>query len=92
MKLQSIVPKKRADLEKMFDWIGLFKKGLAPVRKDGWWYHVTRDGKPAYGARFAWVGCFNKSGLYADASDDQGNSFEIDRHGRKRIRRYCAKA
>lgn len=79
---------KRSRLERMFDWVGLFKKGLAPVRKDGQWFHITRDGKPAYAARFAWVGRFNNSGAYADASDGEGNSFQISRRGYKRVRDY----
>jgi hypothetical protein len=80
--------KKRMELERMFDWVGPFKKGLAPARKNGQWFHITHDGRPAYGARFAWVGRFNDSGAYADATDGEGNVFEIDRKGFKRKREY----
>lgn len=88
MSTKKLIPKKREELQRMFDWIGLFKKGLAPVRRNGQWFHITRDGKPAYGARYAWVGRFNDSGAYADASDSDGNEFQIDRKGLKRERTY----
>ena len=83
MKITIIVPKKRRVLEMMFDFVGRFQGGLAPVRKNGQWFHITRDGEPAYGARFTWVSKFNDSKTRAEASNRSGKIFEIDRHGKR---------
>lgn len=41
---------------------------VAVCDKDNKWFHVGPDGRPAYSARFAWVGRFSKDKLVFKAS------------------------
>lgn len=62
-----------------YDFVGLFSKnGLAQARKDGLWFHVERDGTPAYQVRFDWVGPFEDG--YATARV-AGTPFQIKPDG-----------
>jgi hypothetical protein len=49
----------RKKLKRMYDYVGPFsKEGLAPAKKGKEWFHIFRDGTPAYKERFDSVGPF----------------------------------
>jgi len=56
-----------------------FSEGLATVIKDGKWFHILHNGKPAYEERYDWVGSFSE-GL-ARVSED-GKEFHILHNGK----------
>ena len=43
-----------------YDWVGEFHEDRAVAMKNGEWFHVLRDGKPAYDARYEQVGEFSE--------------------------------
>jgi len=46
------------ELLKSYVSVGGFREGLALVVKDGKWFHIRPDGKPAYEQRFDQAGIF----------------------------------
>lgn len=51
-------PKTKAQLRKMFEWVGGCSEGLYAVRLDEKEFHVHPDGTPAYEQRFDYVSFF----------------------------------
>ena len=62
--------KTRKQLLKMYDHVGRFSEGLAPVQKDGKFFHIRPDGTPVYKQRYDYVGNFFK-GLARALKGDQ---------------------
>lgn len=50
--------KTRAELEAMYDLVGLFFEGLAEVCHNNEWFHIHPNGTPAYKERYDWVDSF----------------------------------
>lgn len=69
----------RKDLLGMFHEVGSFCCGLATARKGDEWFHIKRDGKPAYPERYKEVGNFECSLAWVE--DFEGNRFQINKEG-----------
>ena len=57
-----------------------YYEGLAAVQAADGWLHIQPDGKPAYHARFDWVGNWQQARCVVRASD--GRYFHIQRDGK----------
>ena len=66
----------RDEAREIYDFVGEFKEGFARVGKDGKEFHVRRDYKPAYEARFHNVGFFSE-GLASACEKRDGKEFHI---------------
>jgi hypothetical protein len=75
-------PKTREELSEMFDYVGVFEKGLAPVRKGDECFHIHPDGKEAYSEKFDAVGDFNEEGFAWVQKGDK--VFQIGRDGKEK--------
>lgn len=60
---------------------GTFHEGLAAVERNGKWFHITEDGKPAYPQRYIMAEYF-QSGL-AWVRKEDGTYVKINRHGQE---------
>ncbi len=54
---------------KEYDCLGYFSKGLIDVSKDGKYFHIRPDGKPAYEERYDDAGYFNDGRAWVRKDD-----------------------
>lgn len=85
-ELRKLIRKIRSMFEPKYDFIGLFREGMAQTRDGDEWFHINQKKKPTYKKRFDWVGPFIKlegcePGLLFAPARDGDEYFQIDPKG-----------